>query len=258
VGDLQRQKRFLVSVETGDPDGVGDLNGPAPDLILLAGPISPVEPTVRLSLIAPDLESPSGGVYVLNTPTDDSTNPRSKLKGGVDFNDENDERGIWFISLDPENHGNRSQTGLRLPRIPSANFVYEGWINHVGMDTYVSTGRFVQPGMPDQNSGQNPYDGGRVFLGHPEPGEDFVNPGVAVGQQELPLSLNNSAWQTGVSIEPNSDSDARPFALMPWSARIGTGTACLYDTVHEQPSPRHYQQQKCFLDAQYAGVAVIH
>lgn len=255
-GDLHRQNRFLVSLETGDPDGVGDLNGTKPDLILFGGKISVLNNIVHLSLISPDLETPSGGIYVLGTPTDDTVNGRSKLKAGVRYNDANEEQGIWFHSYD-HNANNTLTSGLALPVIPSNNFVYEGWVISPGNEAYVSTGRFSRPDIPDYNSGQSPYDGGRVHLGPGYPGEDFVNAGVAVGKLELPLSLNQG-WQTSISIEPNSDADAMPFVLVPWTARIGMRDGCFRDTVMAQPNPRIYQGQKCAVDPRYDGVAVIH
>jgi|GEM_PF-3104731 len=256
-GNLQRQKKFLVSLETGDPDGVGDLNGGDPDLVLFGGNISPLNNIVHLALIAPDLETPSGSVYILSTPTDNSTHSPSKLKPGVPMNDTNEQQGIWFVSFDPKNTGDVPVNGLSLPDIPSNNFVYEGWAIHTATGTYVTTGRFDQPGIPDRNSGQSPYDGGKVYLGPAFPGEDFVNAGVAADSLELPLNLNQG-WRTSISIEPNSDTAEMPFVLVPWSTRIGTQTSCFKDTVLSQPSPKTYQQQKCLIEPQYDGVAVIH
>jgi len=255
-GDLHKQSTFLISLETGDPDGVGDLNGSDPDLILFAGDIDPLKDIVHLRLISPDLHTPSGGVYALSTPSDNSDHAASKLKAGVEANDGNDAQGIWFVSTDPENEG-ALVGGLDLPRIPSDNFVYEGWVNSALGNTTISTGRFVRSGMADRNSGQSPFDGGKVYLGYPEPGEDFVNPGVAAGELELPLELNQG-WKAAISIEPYSDSDNVPFVLTPWKATIGTASTCLFDTIKAQPNPRAYQQQKCLFEPQYDGVAVIH
>lgn len=255
--DLHRQTKFLVSLETGDPDGIGDLNGADPDLILFAGEIDALKDIVHLNLIAPDLNTPSGGVFALRTPTDDSTHPDSKLKDGVAANDDNDAQGIWFISFDVENGAKTPTSGLALPRIPSENFVYEGWISHGATGTNLSMGRFIQPSLPDRNSGQSLYDGGKVYLGPAEPGEDFVNPGVAAGELELPLTLNEG-WNTAISIEPQSDTMDVPFTLTPWATRIGFETSCLYETIRSQPNPKVYQQQKCALEPRYDGVAVIH
>jgi hypothetical protein len=206
-------------------------------------------------MISPDLESPSVAYFSLRTPTDDDTHSVSKLKDGVDFNNFNDDQGIWFVTVDQES--GLPVSGLELPRLTSNNFVFEGWVIHNTTDTYVSTGRFNDPNIPDRNSGQSPYDGGRVYLGPPIPGEDFVNPGIAVGPMELPVSLNEG-WYTTISIEPNSDSDAMPFMLKPWSTPIAPSTTCFFDTVSAQPNPKEYQGQKCQIRAQYDGVAVIH
>lgn len=256
-GELHRQKKFLISLETGDPDGVGDLNETTPDLILFAGDINPLKNIVHLSLIAPDLESPSGGVFMLRTPTDNSNHADSKLKDGVDANDFNDDEGIWFVTFDGEPGEFTPTSGLSLPRIPTENFAYEGWVIHNRTETYVTTGRFIDPNLPDRNSGQSIYDGGRVYLGPMIPGEDFVNPGIAAGSLELPLSLNEG-WRTSISIEPNSDDVEMPFVLVPWSTPIGFGNACFADTITNQPNPNEYQKQKCVIEPQYDGVAVIH
>lgn len=254
-GDLRYEKKFVVSLETGDPDGVGDLNGPGPDLILFAGGINPLDTITHLSLIAKDLDTPSHGVYFLRTPTDDSSNARSKLKNGIAYNDHNDEQGIWFATIDPET-GN-VVSGFELPRVPSENFVYQAWLHHASSNTYVTTGRFLDPSVPDWNAGQSPFDGGKVHLGPLTPGEDFINPGITVGGEELPLTLNEG-WETFVAIEPHSSSDDTPFVLVAWLGKVGSGTSCFYDTVIAQPNPTVYQQQKCLVEPQFDGVAVIH
>jgi len=255
VADLRHQGKFVVSLETGDPDGVGDLNGPEPDLVLFAGDINRNNDVTRLSLIAPDLKTPSRGLFYLATPTDNSVHGRSKIKSGLPYNDDNDAQGIWFATF--EQPGATPSSGLALPRIPSNNFVYEGWVIHAATDTYVSTGRFIDPSAPDWNSGQSPYDGGRVFLGPLAPGEDFVNPGIAVGQLELPFELNQG-WHTTISIEPHSDTDAMPFVLRPWTWTISSDVDCLVGTVTAQPNPKEYQGQRCSVEPRYDGVAVIH
>ena len=105
--------------------------------------------------------------------------------------------GIWFLTLPgPE-------AGLSLPDLP-AGWVYEGWAVIDGIP--VSSGRFTDVAAADQSA---PFGGpGRMPT---YPGEDFVSN----APEGLTFPTDLSGATVVVSVEPEPDDDAAPFALKP-------------------------------------------
>ncbi|HPQ40173.1 MAG TPA: anti-sigma factor, partial [bacterium] len=124
--------------------------------------------------------SMASGAYILETPSTAGT------PGDYD-------QGIWF--LDPAGSPDPS---LDLPDLP-AGWVYEGWI--VTIDGPMSTGRFTMTDMADSDGG-GPYAGPDGTP--PFPGQDFIDP---------PLSLIGTT--VVISVEPEPDNSADPFAIKP-------------------------------------------
>lgn len=118
----------------------------------------------------------AAGTYILAAPT-----------GPADFS-----LGIWWL-------GEGQAPGLTLPTLP-AGWVYEGWVaSDAGA---VSTGRFTDASMPDS-------DGAGSTAGTEDapgvPGQDFINP---------PTNLT-MGFTAVISIEPEPDNSAAPFAFKP-------------------------------------------
>jgi hypothetical protein len=104
------------------------------------------------------------------------------------------EQGIWW--LDPD--GGPIAT-LNLPTLP-VGWVYEGWV--ASDDGPVSTGRFLMAAGSDSDSGG-------ISAGPsatpPFPGQDFVNPALDL----------TDGFVAVISIEPEPDDSANPFAFKP-------------------------------------------
>ena len=132
--------------------------------------------------------SDASGRFVLATPTDSDTS--------------NELSGIWFLTLPgPE-------AGLTLPTLP-AGWHYEGWVVIDG--TPVSTGRFTDVAAADLAA---PFSGdGRM---PPFPGEDFLR--NAPDGLTFPTDLSGAT--AVISVEPDPDDDAAPFALKPLAGDI--------------------------------------
>ena len=95
--------------------------------------------------------------------------------------------GIWYLN------------SLNLPELADG-WVYEGWV--VGADGPISTGRFTDPNAMDQD-GTGPTAGG-FGTGPAFPGQDFLDP---------PVDL--IGYAAVISVEPEPDNSAAPFALKP-------------------------------------------
>jgi len=102
--------------------------------------------------------------------------------------------GIWW--LDP---GAGPGPGLDLPELPEG-WAYEGWV--AGPMGAVSTGRFTNVAQVDSDAGGL----GAGPFGTPAfPGQDFVNP---------PVDLT-TGYAAVISVEPEPDDSAAPFAFKP-------------------------------------------
>ena len=126
--------------------------------------------------------SEASGSFILETPT----------TGDVS---EDYSQGIWWLAVD-ENH--ELSPSLDLPELPEG-WVYEGWI--VGDDGPISTGRFSFADEADS-------DGAGATAGPdgspPFPGQDFIDP-----------ALDLEGLVAVISVEPQPDDSAAPFALKP-------------------------------------------
>lgn len=142
--------------------------------------------TTHGAALGSDFLASSGG-FILETPS------TADIAG--DF-----AQGVWF--LDPSAGPG---PGLDLPVLP-AGWAYEGWV--VGQDGPVSTGRFVDVADADRD-GAGPTagpDGSPPF-----PGQDFINP---------PMDLTENGTMVVISVEPEPDDSALPFALKPLAGPV--------------------------------------
>jgi hypothetical protein len=133
--------------------------------------------TEHPAALGTDFATASGG-FILATPS------------SVDSDDET--QGIWFV--DPA----AGAPTLDLPTLPEG-WVYEGWV--VSSDGPISTGRFTDV-MDADSDGAGPTAG--PGMTPPFPGQDFVNP---------PLDLVGTT--VVISVEPDPDNAAAPFAIKP-------------------------------------------
>ena len=135
----------------------------------------------------------AAGSFILATPSTSITSDETQ--------------GIWW--LDPM----MGTPSLTLPVLP-AGWAYEGWVVSAGGP--VSTGRFTDPAAPDSDLA-GPTSG-MDGVGPPFPGQDFITPAVIlVGQTAV------------ISVEPEPDDSAGPFALKPLVA--GAITAVVAPTL---------------------------
>ena len=175
--DASAASAFVLTVEPS-PD-----SDPAPSAVhVLAGDLA--DGVAQLSAghgaaLGNSFAGASGG-YILNAPS-----------GGASAVYAN---GIWW--LDPAAGPGPT---LDLPALP-AGWVYEGWV--VGPGGPMSTGRFISSSGADSD-GAGATGGTEPFP--PFPGQDFVNP---------PTVLTNG-YAAVISIEPEPDNSAAPFAFKP-------------------------------------------
>lgn len=185
--DLQAATKFILTIEPS-PD-----SDPSPaSTHYLAGDFSQGNASLSVGDAAAlgDDFTASTGTYILATPTN---NPSS---------DENS--GIWFLDL---SSGNPAQ-GLFLPTLPDG-WKYEGWAVIDG--TPVTTGTFLSATVGDDSAPYSGPENGPEF-----PGEDFlVN---APAGLTFPTDLAGGA--AVISIEPDPDNSAAPFALKPLVGNI--------------------------------------
>jgi hypothetical protein len=168
---------FVLTIEPATGDD------PAPAAThLMAGPVS--GGTAELALddpaaIGSDF-STAAGDFVLATPsTADDTSDNNQ--------------GIWWLVP-----GATPLASLDLPQLPDG-WVYEGWV--VSGDGPTSTGRFAdQAAVDSDGAGSTAGDDDAP----PFPGQDFIDPPVdLIGLTAV------------ISVEPDPDDDAGPFALKP-------------------------------------------
>lgn len=168
---------FVLTIEPA----VGD--DPAPSMThIVAGAIedgTAVLDTTHPAALGSDFAEAAGG-YILETP--------SSAAVADDY-----AQGVWF--LDPSAGPGPS---LDLPTLP-AGWVYEGWV--VGEDGPVSTGRFTDVAAADSDAGGPAAgpDGTPPF-----PGQDFIDP-----------AMDLVGGKVVISVEPDPDDGAAPFALKP-------------------------------------------
>jgi anti-sigma-K factor RskA len=179
--DLSTAETFVLTIEPS-PD-----SDPTPSVVhLLAGTFSgnSAELTVgHTAAIGTDFIDVSGS-YILATPTNGANT--------------NELSGIWWLVT-----GSPATPGLSLP--PLANgWLYEGWVVIDGIA--VSTGTFASHSSADNAA---PYSGPQSSP--PFPGEDFlINPPAGL---HFPVDL--SGKKAVISVEPNPDNSAAPFAIKP-------------------------------------------
>ncbi|MEM7244697.1 MAG: anti-sigma factor [Acidobacteriota bacterium] len=167
---------FVLTIEPADGDD------PAPsDTKVLGGDIAGA--AAALSIAHPaaigDDFAGAAGQYFLETPT------TASIAG--DYN-----QGLWF--LDPAS----GTPSLTLPTLPRG-WEYEGWVVLGG--TPQSTGRFSTNAGADSD-GPGPAAGPDGFP--PYPGQDFISPAAdLLGATVV------------ISVEPEPDDSAAPFALKP-------------------------------------------
>lgn len=169
--------KFVLTIEPA----VGD--DPAPSAVhILAGDI--VGSSISLSTSDPAAIgtdfADAAGDFILTTPTTANID----TDGG---------QGIWWLVP-----GATKAPSLAVPELP-AGWVYEGWV--VSADGPISTGRFSSPNGADSDgagatSGSDPAP--------PFPGQDFIDPA-------LPLAGLTAV----ITVEPEPDTSASPFALKP-------------------------------------------
>ena len=129
--------------------------------------------------------SSASGSYILNAPSGG---------GAADYFN-----GIWW--LDPATGPGPT---LVLPMLPDG-WAYEGWV--AGAEGPVSTGRFTMAEGAD-NDGAGPDSGQEAFP--PFPGQDFVDPAKDL----------TSGYAAVISVEPEPDNSAAPFAIKPLIDRL--------------------------------------
>ncbi|MBS1518111.1 MAG: anti-sigma factor [Bacteroidetes bacterium] len=193
LSDLNNATAFVISIEPV-PD-------PSPDPSsnkILAGDFSGNTANILIShpaALGTDFSSASGS-YIIGTPTDGEMN--------------NELSGIWFLKLPPP-----PQQGLQLPVLPSG-WKYEGWVVVPGSSSPLSTGKFTSASGSDEAS---PYSGS--MPGPPFPGEDLLQ--NAPSGYTFPVNLQNGV--AVISIEPDPDNSAAPFALKPLVGNIPADAA---------------------------------
>lgn len=195
---------FVLSIEPKiDTDP-----GPAATKILL-GDFSGNSASVNSNNIVANFTSATGK-YILATPTD--------------TDDTNEESGVWFL----DNSSGSAVTGLNLPTL-SAGWKYEGWVVFNGMP--ISTGTFTNPNTADDNASTSPFKG-TAGNGPGFPGEDFLN--NAPSGLTFPTDLKGKTIV--ISVEPNPDNSATPFALKPLAHMVPTG-AMTHTTINMGAGP---------------------
>jgi len=197
---LEMATKFILTIEPNpDPDSnpsaqkylAGDFNQDS------AAVSTDVAPAVG------DFSMVSGDFF-LRTPTDEAEG---------DPNNGNDQNGVWFGQP-----GTPPTASLNLPDLPEG-WIYEGWV--VGDSGPLSTGRFSNGAMMDENAGLASSFGGTEKLGPMLPGEDFFN-NVPAGET-FPLDIRGRT--VVITVEPDPDNSPTPFALKPLAATAGTDTA---------------------------------
>lgn len=188
--NLEAATKFVLSIEPTED------NDPAPAATkILAGDFTNGEANVSSKNIVGDF-SEATGKYILATPTDGMNN--------------NEFSGVWFL----DNSSGSAMKGLSLPEL-SAGWKYEGWVVIDGVP--VSTGRFTNTDMADDNASSSTFKGDEGN-GPGFPGEDFIQ--NAPSGLTFPIDLKGK--KVVISVEPSPDNSAKPFALKPLAHDVPT------------------------------------
>jgi len=183
--DLEAATMFVLSIEPV-PDA-----DPAPAATkLLAGSFDGNSASLSTSTVGAGFESATGK-YIIATPTGTGA-------------DEEEFSGIWFL----DNSSGSAVAGLDLPEL-EAGWKYEGWVVLDG--TPVTTGTFLDVNAADEAA---PFSG--TNAGPSYPGEDFLN--NAPTGLTFPTDLRGTT--AVISVEPDPDNSAAPFALKPLAGMI--------------------------------------
>ena len=181
--DLNSATAFVLTIEPQpDPD-------PAPSNVhILGGEFSGDQASLSIAFsgaLGTDFSS-AAGTYVLATPTTSTTDDELS--------------GIWFLDLS----SGSPMAGLTLPTLPGG-WQYEGWAVIDGIP--VTTGKFTSVTGADMaapySSMENPAP--------PFPGEDFV----MNAPDGLMFPTDLSGGTAVISVEPDPDNSASPFAIKP-------------------------------------------
>jgi hypothetical protein len=140
--------------------------------------------TIGILAFPEDVDSGGVSFCQLATPTDADTL--------------NDRSGVWFVqNLDTQTRG------LALKAAPPG-WIYEGWARHD--DTWLSTGKFSNPGMADEFSGYS----ASLNPSPNFPGEDFLSNGPLGVTFPWTFVDGDSVM---VTMEPNPDPEDGPFGI---------------------------------------------
>jgi hypothetical protein len=196
--------KFVLSIEPASNDD------PGPSATkYLSGTLSDSSADLTIDGVIGDFSN-AQGVFAMKTPTSSSTN------------DEN--QGVWFIQPDT---GSPPSAGFSdLPDLTDKGWKYEGWVvdrSNANQPNPYTTGKFgTDGGSPTWE--QQDQDGAGQFAGSmsdnfpPRPGSDFVT----AGDNNEGFDLKTGEWFVVLSVEPQPDNGAEPFALKPFSAKIET------------------------------------
>jgi hypothetical protein len=180
--DLDDATAFVITIEpAGDTDAIPSNTHFMAGDVMGDHAVLGVQATQALG----DDFTAATGKVILATPTNGS---------GTD-----ELSGIWFLDL-----GSGSpEVGLVLPTLPTG-WKYEGWAVIGGQP--VTSGKFTAVDMADESA---PYSGPQS--GPPFPGEDYLE--NAPAGLTFPTDLSGDV--VVISVEPDPDDDAAPFALKP-------------------------------------------
>ena len=181
---IQDATRFFVTIEaTGDPDSAPSGN------VIVAGAFSGSEAILSAGEAIAPLDTASG-VAMLAAPTGTGAAQDS---------------GVWFV--DPTASAG-SGPSLQLPLL-SGDWRWEAWVDG-GNGDFLSLGRFLDPGAPDDDASWAPTRGSDS-IGFSAPGQDFITPAL-VGETPV-LDLGAGGWRVVVTVEAQPDNDLKPSAL---------------------------------------------
>ena len=189
-----------------------------------------------------DLSSPSGWIFSKGAFTNTTANPSTDnaiyaagsnletttsqffLKAPSAGMAGTDANGIWWIDALPPTTGGFTN----LPTLGSG-WIYEGWVvvnDNSGNPVPVSTGRFTDPNMADDNN--NEFKGAGMVP--PFPGEDFImDPNNKFPNITFPIDLTSA--NVVISIEPVPDNNAAPFGLKPFTKKLNNQTVSVAVTM---------------------------
>jgi hypothetical protein len=196
--------RYVLSIEPAQGDD------PAPSATkYLAGELSGGSASLTTGIIA-DFSGASGQ-FALKAPT------------SADAPDD-DNMGIWFIN--PDGSMPPASGFSNLPDLSDTGWNYEGWVVDTSGDSPmpVTTGKFADNSSPATSADQDgagPGAGSNGEMFPPRPGSDFVTSGDNSGGYDLA----SGDWRVVISVEPQPDNGAAPFALKPWAADVASGAS---------------------------------